>query len=225
MTGLSKIISTAGRVIFPSLLWNFDLKDKTIYLTFDDGPIPEITPWVLARLKEYNAKATFFCIGENISKNPSIFRQILNERHSVGNHTYNHLNGWKTPSEEYIKNVLLAEKVIKTFQSTGDVISPLNQADLNSKKELFRPPFGKITPGQIKKLEQLNYKIVMWDVISEDYDQSKKPKKCFEDVVRYSKPGSILVFHDSVKAFRNLQKILPYVLKYYSEKGFEFKAL
>lgn len=225
MTGLSKIISTAGRAIFPYLLWNFDLKEKTIYLTFDDGPIAEITPWVLARLKEYNAKATFFCIGANISKNPSIFRQILNEGHSVGNHTYNHLNGWKTPSEEYIKNVLLAEKVIKTFQSSSDAISPANAANPNLEKELFRPPFGKITPGQIKKLEKLNYKIVMWDVISEDYDQSKKPKKCFEDIVRYSKPGSIVVFHDSVKAFRNLQVILPEVLKYYSEKGFEFKAI
>ena len=217
MTGLSKIISTAGRVIYPSLLWNFDLKEKTIYLTFDDGPIAEITPWVLARLKEFNAKATFFCIGANISKNPSIFRQILNEGHSVGNHTYNHLNGWKTSSEVYIKNVLQAEKVIKPFLSTA-IKSGTN-------KKLFRPPFGKITPVQIKKLEKLNYKIVMWDVISEDYDQSKKPKKCFEDIVRYSKPGSIVVFHDSVKAFRNLQVILPEVLKYYSEKGFEFKAI
>lgn len=223
MTGLSKIISTAGRVIFPSLLWNFDLKDKTIYLTFDDGPIPEITPWVLARLKEYNAKATFFCIGANISKYPSIFEQILNEGNSVGNHTYHHLNGWKTPSEAYIKNVLQAEKVIKTFQSTGDITSPGNEGPSN--KKLFRPPFGKITPGQIQQLEKLNFKIAMWDVISEDYDQSKKSQKCFEDVVRYSKRGSIVVFHDSVKAFRNLQVILPEVLKYYSEKGFEFKAL
>ncbi|HSP83396.1 MAG TPA: polysaccharide deacetylase family protein [Gillisia sp.] len=225
MTGLSKIISTAGRVIFPSLLWNFDFKDKTIYLTFDDGPIPEITPWVLARLKDYNAKATFFCISENISRNPSIFRQILSEGHSVGNHTYSHLNGWKTPTEEYIKNVLLAEKVIKTFQSSGDITSPAKEGYSRSDQKLFRPPFGKITPGQIKKLEKLNYKIAMWDVISEDYDQSKKPNKCFEDVVRYSKPGSIVVFHDSVKAFRNLQVVLPEVLKYYSEKGFEFKAL
>ena len=218
MTGLSRIISTAGRFIFPSLLWNFDLKEKTIYLTFDDGPIPEITPWVLSRLKEYNAKATFFCIGENISKNPSIFKQILNEGHSVGNHTYNHLNGWKTPSEAYIKNVLQADKAIKTFPSFPGIKS-------GSGKELFRPPFGRITPSQIKKLEKLNYKIVMWDVISEDYDQAKKAQHCFEDVVNYSKPGSIVVFHDSVKAFRNLQKILPAVLTYYSEKGFEFKGL
>ena len=217
MTGLLRIISTAGRVIFPSLLWNFDLKEKTIYLTFDDGPIPEITPWVLSRLKEYNAKATFFCIGKNISKNISIFNQILNDGHSVGNHTYNHLNGWKTPSDDYIKNVLQAEKVIKPLLSTA-IKSGTN-------KKLFRPPFGKITPGQIKKLEKLNFKIVMWDVISEDYDQNKKPQRCFEDVMNYSKPGSIVVFHDSVKAFSNLQKILPEVLKYYSEKGYEFKGL
>ena len=218
MTGLLRIISTAGRVIFPSLLWNFDLKEKTIYLTFDDGPIPEITPWVLSRLKEYNAKATFFCIGENILKNPSIFKHILNDGHSVGNHTYNHLNGWKTSSEAYIKNVLEAEKAIKTFPSFPGLKS-------GSRKELFRPPFGKITPAQIKKLKKLNYNIVMWDVISEDYDHNKKPQRCFEDVMKYSKPGSIVVFHDSVKAFSNLQVVLPEVLKYYSEKGFEFKAI
>ena len=225
MTGLSRIISTAGRVIFPSLLWKFDLKDKTIYLTLDDGPIPEITPWVLAKLKEYNAKATFFCIGANIAQNPSIFKNILKEGHSIGNHTYNHLNGWKIASGDYIKNVLRAEKVIKTFGPTTDLLDETFKGFSNSDKKLFRPPFGKITPSQIKKLENLNYKIVMWDVISEDYDQNKRSKRCFEDVVNYSKPGSIVVFHDSVKAFNNLEEILPEVLNYYSEKGYEFKAI
>lgn len=215
-----KIISTVGKMVYPSLLWNFNTKDKTIYLTFDDGPVPDITPWVLQKLKDYNARATFFCIGENVSKNPSIFKMILKDYHKIGNHSHNHFNGWKTNSEDYIENVVKAEKVICNEGGLKNIYS-----STLPEKKLFRPPYGKIKPSQIKALQKLNYQIVMWDVISGDYTQNKSPSSCLQTVLKSSKPGSIVVFHDSFKSFKNLQRILPDILKYYSEKGFEFKTL
>lgn len=244
MTSLNRLISTAGKIVFPSLLWNNVSTEKILYLTFDDGPIPEVTPWVLSLLKEYNAKATFFCIGDNVKKHPDVFKRILAEGHCIGNHTFNHLNGWKTPTDIYIENILLADNAIKKYSEsklpptqaggkTDKFIannklekSGFNpQRTMEGSQKLFRPPFGKITPIQIKKLENKNYKIVMWDVISEDYDQDKTADSCFKDVKKFSKPGSIVVFHDSLKAYGNLEKVLPAVLKYFSEKGYEFKAL
>lgn len=215
-----KIISTVGKVVFPSLLWNFDLKEKCIYLTFDDGPIPTITPWVLQKLKDHNAKATFFCIGANAVKHPDIFNMILRDGHATGNHSHDHLDGWRTDENTYVENVIKAEAVIRNLSSA------LNQSKtpLPSEK-LFRPPYGRIKPSQIKALENLGYKIVMWDVISGDYDQNGSPENCLKNVKRYSNPGSILVFHDSVKAFKNLQRILPEILRHYSAEGYEFRSL
>ncbi len=216
-----KIISTAGKALYPSLLWNFDIKDKYLYLTFDDGPIPSITPWVLQTLKDYNAKATFFCIGDNVKKNPEIFNMINRDGHTIGNHSHNHLDGWKTDDEVYVENVIKAEALITNLSS---VFNKSTSAYFSDKK-LFRPPYGRIKPTQIKALERLGYKIVMWDVISGDYDLKISPKKCLKNVKRYSKPGSIMVFHDSFKASENLQQILPEILTYYYAKGFEFKGL
>ncbi|SRX72257.1 polysaccharide deacetylase family protein [Aequorivita antarctica] len=178
--------------LYPERIWAFSRKSNAVYLTFDDGPIPEITPWVLDELKKYNAKATFFCIGENVKKHPEIYRRILSEGHSVGNHTFNHLKGTKTETSPYIKNVLLAEEII------------------NSK--LFRPPYGKITSKQSKILQKKGFKIVMWDIISYDYDATVSEEECLQNVLKYIKAGSVVVFHDSLKAEKNLRYVLPKVL-------------
>ena len=187
--------------LYPERIWAFSREEKSIYLTFDDGPIPEVTPWVLDELKKYNAKATFFCIGENVQKHPEIFQRILSEGHSVGNHTFNHLNGWKTATSEYIENVDKAE----------------GQMGNNSKfkiqdSRLFRPPYGKITSKQAKILQRKGFKIVMWDIISYDYDANTSPEKCLQNVLKNIKPGSVIVFHDSLKAEKNLRFVLPKVL-------------
>tara|TARA_R100001230_G_C5655115_1_gene159983 strand:- start:155 stop:778 length:624 start_codon:yes stop_codon:yes gene_type:complete len=194
--------------LYPERIWAFSREEKSIYLTFDDGPIPEVTPWVLDELKKYNAKATFFCIGENVQKHPEIFQRILSEGHSVGNHTFNHLNGWKTATSEYIENVDKAEA----------------QMGNNSKfkiqdSRLFRPPYGKITSKQAKILQRKGFKIVMWDIISYDYDANTSPEKCLQNVLKNIKPGSVIVFHDSLKAEKNLRYVLPKVLRFIGENG------
>jgi peptidoglycan/xylan/chitin deacetylase (PgdA/CDA1 family) len=201
--------------IFSNHVWEISNTENKIYLTFDDGPIPEITEWVLEELKKYNAKATFFCIGNNIEKHPEIFEKVINDGHSVGNHTFNHLNGWKTSTKEYLENFKLCE----------DSISNLQSKIYNLKLKLFRPPYGKIKFSQSKKLRQLGYKIIMWDVLSADYDTAISPEKCLENVLQNVSSGSIIVFHDSVKAFPNLEYTLPRALKYWQEKGFVFEKL
>lgn len=200
--------------LYPERIWAFPHKRDSVYLTFDDGPIPEVTPWVLDELKKYNAKATFFCIGENVQKHPEIFQRILSEGHSVGNHTFNHLNGWKTATSEYIENVDKAE----------------GQMGNNSKfkiqdSRLFRPPYGKITSKQAKILQRKGFKIVMWDIISYDYDANTSPEKCLQNVLKNIKPGSIVVFHDSLKAEKNLRYVLPKVLDRIEEKGLSYKSI
>jgi peptidoglycan-N-acetylglucosamine deacetylase len=194
------------RFLYPKRLWHFSRKQKTLYLTFDDGPIPEVTPWLLEQLKGFNAKATFFCIGHNIQKHPEIFEQIKTEGHRVGNHTFNHLNASKTSLTEYMEN---------TEQAAVFFNKPL----------LFRPPYGKLDSAKAKALLKKDYKIVMWDVLSADFDQAISPEVCFSNVIKNAKNGSIIIFHDSLKAEKNLKFALPKVLKYYSEKGFEFKAI
>jgi len=198
--------------IFSNLTWCFVSDKKQVYLTFDDGPTPFVTEFVLSELKKYNAKATFFCIGKNIEKYPEIFKQIINENHSIGNHTYNHINGWKTDTETYIKNI----------KKTGNIIN-LNLKTQNSK--LFRPPYGKIKFSQVKKLKKLGYQIIMWDVLSADFDTSINSEKCLDNVLKNTKKGSIVVFHDSIKAQEKAYNVLPKILNYYSKKGFEFKAI
>ncbi|SHF72271.1 Peptidoglycan/xylan/chitin deacetylase, PgdA/CDA1 family [Flavobacterium fluvii] len=203
------------KTIFSNYVWDVPNTENKIYLTFDDGPTPEITQWVLEELQKYNAKATFFCIGKNIEKHPEIFEKVINNGHSIGNHTFNHLNGWKTSTEEYLENVKLCESSISNLKSK---ICTLKSA-------LFRPPYGKIKSSQSKKLRQLGYKIIMWDVLSADYDTTITPEKCLENVLKNINSGSIIVFHDSVKAFPNLKYTLPKALEYCAAKGFVFEKL
>lgn len=206
----SRIIKWA----FSKYIWDIPNNANTIYLTFDDGPIPEITEWVLDLLKEHNIKATFFCIGNNIEKHPGIFQKVIQEGHAIGNHTYNHLKGWVTPKKEYIENTMLCEKAIQQHSNTDGHGS-----------KLFRPPYGKIKSSQAKLLRRLGYKIIMWDVISMDFDKNIPPKECLENVTKNVVSGSVIVFHDSIKAFGNLQIVLPEAIRYLKEKGFVFDKI
>lgn len=192
--------------LFSNYVWNIPNNENKVYLTFDDGPTPEITQWTLNLLKEYNAKATFFCIGDNIQKYPEIYKKIIAEEHSIGNHTFNHLNGWKTATKDYIENTLLC-------QSQFTIHKP---QFIN----LFRPPYGKIKPSQSKILRKLGFKIIMWDVISYDFDKEVSKEKCLENVLKNVTTGSIIVFHDSKKAFRNLEYALPRTLEFLKQKGY-----
>ncbi len=192
------------KILFPKRLWKTKTKEKKIYLTFDDGPIPEVTLWVLQQLEKFEAKATFFCIGENVVKNKSIFQKILEAGHAVGNHTHNHLNGWKTDKATYLENV---EKCENTFFAI-----------------LFRPPYGRLTQKQAGILNK-KFKIVMWDVLSGDFDKSISKEKCLENVLKNADNGSIIVFHDSLKAENHLRYVLPKVLQYFKEKEFVFEKL
>ncbi|MEH6407109.1 MAG: polysaccharide deacetylase family protein [Leeuwenhoekiella sp.] len=196
--------------------------EKVIYLTFDDGPIPEVTPWVLDLLNEFNAKATFFCIGENVVRHPGIFKKVLESGNTIANHTYNHLKGWGTEAEEYVANVLEAEEILKKSAQIP-LKSTVEQVFL--KPKMLRPPYGKITKKQAKQLKSQDYEIIMYDVIAYDWDHNIPAEKCIENITHHAKPGSIVVFHDSLKAERNLKIALPEVLKYYKKKGYKFKAL
>ena len=209
-----------AKKLFPNYIWDINTLEKEIYLTFDDGPTPQITNWTLNVLKQYNAKATFFCIGNNIQKHPDIFQNILNDGHVIGNHTQNHIKGWKNSAKAYLKNTLEAQELID-YQIPSSLI--INRQSLNP--NLFRPPYGRITPKQGKKLMELGYKIIMWDVLSFDWDKNITQETCLKNVVSKAKNGSIVVFHDSVKASKNMQYALPKVLDYFGEKGFSFKPL
>lgn len=210
--------------IFSNYIWDIPNNEKKIYLTFDDGPTPEITSWVLNQLEQYNAKATFFCIGKNITAHPEIFNQILKKGHSIGNHTYNHLNGWKTTTDEYLENFKLCETTISNQRFFTNSLS-LESGIKDLKSKIFRPPYGKVKAAQAKKLRQQGYKIIMWDVLSADFDQNITKEACLDNVVSNTKSGSIIVFHDSVKAFKNLEYVLPKVLKHLTEHHFTFGAI
>lgn len=204
--------------IFNKYYWSFSFlksSEKVIYLTFDDGPTPKITEWTLNTLKQYNATATFFCIGKNIKNHPNIVKKIIEGGHNIGNHTYNHLNGWKNNTETYLKNIELTENCIQ---------SEINKKTKNSTL-LFRPPYGKIKRKQANLLLKKGYKIIMWNVLSADFDQKITPQKCLTNVISNTKNGSIIVFHDSVKATANLKYALPKVLAHFSKKGYEFKHI
>jgi peptidoglycan-N-acetylglucosamine deacetylase len=210
--------------VFPNYIWSIPNSENKIYLTFDDGPTPEITEWVLQELKKHNAKATFFCIGNNIEKHPIIFEKVINNGHSLGNHTFNHLNGWKSSTDNYLEDTKLCEASISNLKSDPSDSERAKQI-YNLKSVIFRPPYGKIKASQSKKLRQLGYKIIMWDVLSADFDTTITPEKCLENVLKNVCSGSIIVFHDSVKAFPNLKHTLPKALKYWTEKGFVFEKL
>lgn len=191
-------------IFFKNFIWNFPDQDKNIFLTFDDGPTPGITEWVLSVLKEHNAKATFFCLGKNVENNQSLFKQIITEGHSVGNHGYDHIKGWRTRNEIYFHNIRKASKHINS--------------------NLFRPPYGRIKPSQISQLKK-DFKIIMWDVLTRDYNSNLKKETCLKRTLHSIKSGSIILFHDTKKAEKNLKYVLPKVLKYYSEKGFRFRSI
>lgn len=201
------------RKLYPSCTWQIPSREKVIYLTFDDGPHPDITPYVLDTLKQYQAKATFFCIGKNVVAYPDIYRRLLDEGHRTGNHTFNHLNGWKVQNDAYVNNIIEASKYIDS--------------------NLFRPPYGRITKFQVKILSDITaykgsdrrFSIIMWDVLSGDFDKKLSAENCTLNVIRKTKPGSIVVFHDSEKAFPRMRESLPEVLRYFSEKGYRFEVI
>jgi len=196
---------------FSNYIWDVPNKNNCIYLTFDDGPTPEVTDWVLNLLNEENIKATFFCIGKNILTAPDLFKQIIEDGHAIGNHTHDHYNGWKNTKEVYLENT----------QKCAAVIA----AKTNKQSYLFRPPYGKIKKEQAKKIKELGYKIIMWDVLSADFDTRITPEKCLNNVISSVQSGSIIVFHDSLKASKNLKYSLPKAIEYLKQNGFRFEIL
>ena len=197
------------RKTFPDFIWKIPSIDqqqenKSIYLTFDDGPVKEVTPFVLDTLEQYDAKATFFCVGENIEENPEIFQRLKDQDHSIGSHSHNHLSGWATDNKQYFTNVDKAARL--------------------SSSSLFRPPYGRIKLSQAKKIQE-DYQIIMWDVLSGDFDPKISAKKCYNNVVSNAQAGSIVVFHDSQKSYRVLKEVLPQVLDHYSSLGYQFKSI
>jgi len=212
------LIKTAWwlRSLYPSFVWKIDTDEKVLYLTFDDGPHETATPFVLDELKKYNAKATFFCIGNNVVQHRNIYERILAEGHAVGNHTFHHLNGWKTKDEDYINDI--------------------NQAAKEIDSNLFRPPYGRIKRSQWSKLNGQTkqepftfhhspFTVIMWDVLSGDFDTDIQPQKCLANVLYHSKKGGIIVFHDSNKAWDRMSYALPRVLEHFTGEGYQFKAL
>lgn len=192
------------RKLLPQLQWGVNNEDNTLFLTFDDGPIPEVTPWVLEQLEAHDAKATFFCVGENVEKYPDIYQMVIDAGHTTGSHTYNHLNGWTTDNVTYFNNVRKGSKLV----GSG----------------LFRPPYGRLKRKQMQFLSR-HYQIIMWDILSGDFDQELEAEACYYNVINNAKPGSIIVFHDSLKSEKNLRYALPRVLDYFSKRGFKFKSL
>ncbi len=200
--------------LFSNYTWDFYANnEKKLYLTFDDGPIPGVTEFVLTQLNQYNAKATFFCIGDNIRKHPEVFRQILSEGHTIGNHTMNHLKAWKTSLDMYINNTIDCQNLIQKYSSNKDI------------QQIFRPPYGQISHTKFKALEELGYKIILWDVLSKDWEQTISPEECLQNVLQNAQQGSIIVFHDSIKASKNLTTALPEVLDYFTKRGYVFDTI
>ena len=192
------------QALFPAYTWTIPTTERVLYLTFDDGPIPEITPWVLDTLRAFGAKATFFCVGDNVLRHPDVYAQVLAEGHAVGNHTFHHLNGWKTDPLPYLHNVRHCARVVDS--------------------RLFRPPYGRVSPSQSGFLKK-HFQMIMWDVLSGDFDQTITPQQCLDNVLKYTENGSIIVLHDSLKAEKNLRFVLPEVLRHFVGKGYRFEKI
>lgn len=190
--------------MYQDAVWRYSVTEKVVYLTFDDGPIPEVTPWVLDLLKKEDIRATFFCVGENVMRYPEVYRQILADGHSVGNHTYNHWQGLKKSNQEYLANV----------EKAGEFID----------SDLFRPPHGLLKMSQYKQLKE-KYQIIMWDLVSCDYDSRILPEQVFRNVRSYVRPGSVITFHDSIKAMNNLMKTLPLSIDWLKNEGYRFELI
>ena len=193
--------------LYTECVWDIQPKNKTLYLSFDDGPHPVITPFILNMLKQYNAKATFFCIGENVQKYPDVYCQIIEEGHLTGNHTQHHISGWASNDEDYVRNI--------------------TEADAQIHSNLFRPPYGRIKKSQIRLLKQRypHIKIVMWNILTGDWDENLKPAECFERIKQKISDGDIIVFHDTDKAFARLEYSLPRLLEYFSQMGYQFRKI
>ena len=190
---------------FSNLIWKIPETRKSLYLTFDDGPTPGVTDFVLDTLAQFDAKATFFCIGKNVEAFPELYSRLNDAGHGIGNHSYDHLKGWKNRTPEYVSNVKKASAQIQS--------------------NLFRPPYGQIKPKQAKALQKEGYEIIMWSILSLDWDIEINPERCLYNVINHADAGDIIVFHDSEKAKPNMTYALPRVLEYFSEKGFEFKRI
>lgn len=194
------------RLLYNKALWRIKVPEKkTIYLTFDDGPIPEITPWVLDLLDKYSIKATFFCVGDNVRKYPEIYEDIVSREHKTGNHTFNHLQGWKHTDKYFLENAREATKLIDSH--------------------LFRPPHGHMRLSQTQRLINAGYRVVMWDVVTRDYSRFQTPNQVLENVKKYTRDGSIIVFHDSLKAEKNIRYALPLALEWLIKQGYKFELL
>lgn len=191
-------------MLFPEGVWRITKKKHTVYLTFDDGPIPEVTPWVLDTLDHYGIKATFFCVGENVSRNPELFEEVKRRGHSVGNHTYNHLQGAHTSTTSYLKNIMKADGLIRS--------------------NLFRPPHGLLRWKQARIIKT-HFSIIMYDLVSRDYSKKLTGEQVFGNVKRYARKGSIIVFHDSLKAEKNLRYALPKSIEWLLEHGYSFEKI
>jgi peptidoglycan/xylan/chitin deacetylase (PgdA/CDA1 family) len=189
---------------FSKAVWEIKTSEKNIYLSFDDGPIPGLTEWILDELKKFDAKATFFCVGENIEKNRVIFERIKQEGHQVANHTQNHIKGFHCSLLEYLRNAESCEALTQS--------------------KLFRPPYGQLRKSQYRALLRKNYQIIFWDVISYDYENIS-PQQCLRNVLRHTRAGSIVLFHDNLKADENVRYALSHTLKHFSEKGFNFRPI
>ncbi|MDD2298404.1 MAG: polysaccharide deacetylase family protein [Fermentimonas sp.] len=194
------------RLLFPNSVWRLRVPDKkTVYLTFDDGPIPEVTPWVLSVLNKYNVKATFFCVGDNVRKYRYIYDQLINEGHRTGNHTFHHMQGWLNSPVKFLDDT--------------------KEADILIKSPLFRPPHGHMIFPQPGLLKKNGYKIIMWDVVTRDYSKYMNPEQVLENVKKYTRDGSVIVFHDSLKAEKNLRYALPLAIEWLHEQGYSFELI
>ena len=195
---------------FPGLKHRIPVREKVLFLTFDDGPVPEATPEVLQLLKKFNAEATFFCIGDNVTKYKEIYQKIIEEGHTTGNHTFHHLNGWKYSKASYLENTVLCQQAMQSMNS--------------SLKNFFRPPYGRMRVSQYFALKK-DYKIILWDVLTRDWEKDRSASACFERIKRKARPGSIIVFHDSIKAKERMLPALEMTLNHYSALGFRFSSL
>jgi peptidoglycan/xylan/chitin deacetylase (PgdA/CDA1 family) len=193
------------RKLFPMLVWSFpDEEEKSVFLTFDDGPTETVTPWVLDRLDEFNAKATFFCLGKNVEQHPEIHRLTVERGHAVGNHSYSHIKGWGTSVSDYVRDFDLASEFIDS--------------------NLIRPPYGRLTTNQARILSE-RYKLIMWDILSRDYSMMVSKRGCVKNVTKHLRPGAIIAFHDSWKARRNLRYALPKILETLAAEGYKCKKI
>ncbi len=212
--------------LYPKALWRMDAAEHSVYLTFDDGPIPESTPFILDTLKEHGVKATFFVVGENVKRYPDLFRRIISEGHSIGNHTYNHMGSLKHYVRTYLSNIETADAVMQTAANVGgSENSSLFTLHSSLEKPLFRPPHGWMWLSAYHLLMKRGYTIVMWDLVTRDYSRNLNAFDVFRNVVYYTRNGSIITFHDSLKSIQKLKYALPASIRYLKEQGYELKTL